>query len=127
MAEDTVPEAPPGPHFEDVLAEILQAQEQGQAPDVQGYVERFPQFEQPLREFFRNQQGFARLPPHLAPRRTTAAPNPTLAANARFAGYEVLEELGHGGMGVVYRARQLMAGQEVALKVIRADRLEELP
>jgi formylglycine-generating enzyme required for sulfatase activity len=35
-------------------------------------------------------------------------------------GYEVLGVLGHGGMGVVYRARQLKANRLVALKMIRA-------
>lgn len=51
-------------------------------------------------------------------------PMPELPAGAEFAGrYVIRSVIGKGGMGVVYRAEDNLVGKDVALKLIRPDRL----
>ncbi len=57
--------------------------------------------------------------PGAVPQENTS-PVPLRRPCPRVAGYEVLEELGRGAMGVVYLARQLRLNRRVALKMILA-------
>src|SRR5271167_4571379 len=47
-----------------------------------------------------------------------ASPTNELPAARRLGDFEIVHELGHGGMGVVYEARQVSLNRRVALKVL---------
>ena len=52
---------------------------------------------------------------------SAVAPSPQLAPGARIGDYEIVRFIAVGGMGEVYRARHVLIGRDVAIKMVRPD------
>jgi len=103
--------------LDEVIAAYLKALRAGQAPDSQQLLAQYPDLAAELAEFFADREQVERVakPLRAAVCGVTGGTNGGPLSN-----YELLEEIGRGGMGVVYKARQIRPGRVVALKTIRS-------
>lgn len=99
--------------------ELSQRIRLGESCRPEEYASRFPDFQALLQEAFEqvSDSGGAvtRVPPKRKPREQG------FAAGTIVRDYEIEAVLGSGGMGIVYRARQLTLRRTVALKMIRFE------
>ena len=134
-------ETPPNPsdreqRLQVVLAGSMQAVEAGQTPDRAELLARHPDLADELASFFANREEFAQLAglganhaPPASEAATVGANGPTDAVPVvgeklrYFGDYEILDEIARGGMGVVFKARQVSLNRVVALKMILAGQL----
>jgi serine/threonine protein kinase/WD40 repeat protein len=111
-----------------IYHEYLLEEQFGDRPELDAFVARFPQHAAALRMQIAFHRAVADAPEDpVSPQRTRegqpdvrTTEGPENAIVPAFRGYEVLEEIGFGGAGVVYRARQLETNRIVALKVLSA-------
>jgi serine/threonine protein kinase len=97
-----------------IAGELTDRLNRGEQPDVEEYVARFPALGATLRQVLAPLQVMQQSPAH----ESTGSVAQPFGMPQRLGEYHILREVGRGGMGVVYEARQEALGRHVALKVL---------
>src|SRR5262245_15562981 len=104
-----------------IADEFVEAFRQGQRPSVETFARRYPEHADAIREML---PALALMEKAKAPDDTPAQRLPVTAAPlSQLGDYQILREVGRGGMGVVYEAQQLSLARHVAIKVLPSHTL----
>jgi tetratricopeptide (TPR) repeat protein/tRNA A-37 threonylcarbamoyl transferase component Bud32 len=106
--------------FELVYSELLIREELGERPDPDDYVGTFPELAERLRLQLEVHEALSF--GEIGAIGWTEPPESHPSSEPHVPGYELLGEIGRGGMGVVYKARQIKPNRLIALKMILEGR-----
>ena len=118
----SVPQIPSREELVDAaIADWLEAAEEGRVPDSREFLARHPDLVEELTAFLADREHFDRLAARVAPTAgLQRATTPAEPAGRRLGDFEIVREIGRGGMGIVYEAQQISLKRTVALKVLNS-------
>ncbi len=111
------------PRLATLVSDLADRMQQGESIDIQAECDRYPEFSDELKSLW----GTILVTDAVALSDSEGGEgdsgNWQMSLPFRMGDFELLEEVGRGGMGVVFRARQWSLNREVAIKMILRDQL----
>lgn len=101
----------------DVLERFVEDVEHGFAPDADQLVAQHPDLAGPLKAHLDSLKLLHQAADELSPSEQAAASVPDLTER-RLGDYTLIRQIGRGGMGIVYEARQISLDRPVAIKIL---------
>jgi tetratricopeptide (TPR) repeat protein/predicted Ser/Thr protein kinase len=104
------------------IADWIEAEEDGRTLNSQEFLACHAEIADELRTFLGDHRGLKRFAARLAPPQFATSARSTPEFPGRQLGdFEIIREIGQGGMGIVYEARQKSLNRSVALKVMNSS------
>ncbi|MGQ0637022.1 MAG: serine/threonine protein kinase, partial [Planctomycetaceae bacterium] len=111
------------PRIIEVVEEYFRNMAKGLRPDASEYLKRYPELAGPIAECLESLQFVREAIPQQPGAAPSGAPDERACQGLELSSqplgdFQIIKELGRGGMGVVYEAEQLSLSRRVALKVL---------
>jgi eukaryotic-like serine/threonine-protein kinase len=122
QAHPEPPELPDDPRLMQAMQVFLEQLEAGHRPNRNEFLRRYPDLAEPLAQCIAGlelvHKAASQEKPALAGPQTFSAAAEQIQPANPLGDFQIMREIGRGGMGIVYEAVQLSLGRRVALKVL---------